>query len=78
MKVLPITPAQFITQHILRVTAKDLAAILHVDASAVGRYHSFPEHHRKTVDRLAWKNRKIRIKPEWHERVPFEDGVPSE
>ena len=75
-KVGPITPAQFITQHILRMTTVEVAEELGVNQSAVSRYVSFPERHRKAIERLA-KARKVKIKPEWHTKVPFSDDVPD-
>lgn len=75
--VAPITPAQFIRQHILRMQTADVASAINVSAGIVSRYTTFPKHHRKTLDKLA-RERKTKILPEWYERVPFDSTVPIE
>lgn len=71
----PITPAQFIRQHILRMSVKETSAALEVAESIISRYTIFPVHHRKKLDKLA-RDRKTSILPAWHERVPFDKTVP--
>lgn len=83
IEVRPIAPVQFICQNILRMTFTEVARELGISQSAVTGYitrfnGTFPEHHRRAVNKLAWERRRIRIKPEWHDRVPFEEGVPAD
>ena len=70
-----IAPAQFIRQHILRISTLELGKRLGVVQSIVSRYYSFPVHHRPLIDKMA-KDRGITIIPEWHTEVPFDPMVP--
>ena len=72
----PITPAQFIRQHLLRMSAKDLAPLLGVAESIVSRYRKFPEHHRAKINELC-RAHDINVVPSWHDRVPFHFSVPE-
>lgn len=71
-----ILPAQFIRQHLLRMSVNDLAAKLKLAPSIVSRYNYFPEHHRPVIDAMA-AERGIGVAPSWHEKVPFHSSVPD-
>lgn len=78
----PITPAQFIRQHVLRMSVGEFAVALGVDQSAVSRYESvtgkIPKHHHFTVQKLAKKRRTV-IAKGWFDAVPWDPraGVPA-
>ena len=72
----PITPAQFVRQHILVMSPTALAAELGVATSIVSRYVKIPEHHHKKVQQLA-RQRKRHVEPAWFDAVPFLPGVPN-
>lgn len=74
MSVPPITPPQFIRQHLLRMTVTDFAAALKVATSIVSRYESagrIPDKHRSRVMKLG-KSKGVRIRASWFEAVPWD------
>lgn len=77
----PITPPQFIRQHILRMTATELASRLSVAPPVVSNYEAngrFPEHHHGRIMELA-AERGVKIKKAWFVEVPWDKsaGVPA-
>ena len=80
VKAKPITPAQFIRQHVLRMTIGQFAAALKVSQPTATYYEEqgrIPEIHRMVVRNIA-RRRGARLKLEWFDRVPFEEGVPHD
>lgn len=80
-RVSPITPPQFIRQHILGMTAAELAAKLRVASTVVSRYETtgrFPEHHHDRIMDIA-AERGVKIKRAWFDAVPWDKkaGVPQ-
>lgn len=75
MSVPPITPAQFIRQHVLRMTVTDFAEALRVAPSIVSRYESaagvIPDKHHGRVHQLA-KKKGVQIRPRWFSEVPWD------
>lgn len=76
----PITPPQFIRQHILRMTIKDFAAAIGISGPRVSKHEEagrLPERYHQQVITLARKAGK-RLLRAWFLEVPFADGVPRD
>lgn len=79
MPVRRITPALFIRQHVLAMTNGEFAAALNVNKAVVSRYEItgiIPVHHHAVIRKLA-AARKVKIRPEWFQAVPWAPGVPA-
>jgi hypothetical protein len=78
--VRPITPAQFIRQHLLLMQAVELAEKLDVTAGIVSRYEVFPEKHRRVIEKMVtdrYPELTRAMVRQWFERVPFQPTVPN-
>lgn len=76
----PITPAQYIRQHVLRMSMTEFAKALGIaqpTASEYERVGRFPEAHHRAIMLLARKRGK-RILMDWFKAVPWAPGVPRE
>ena len=73
--VAQITPAQFIRQHVLRMSLTELARRLNRALGVVARYETFPEVHRDAIVKMA-REKGAHIVAAWFERVPLDESVP--
>lgn len=76
----PISPPQFLRQHILRMTTMEFSEALGVSRPVVSNYEErgrLPLAHYARVMQLA-KERGKKIKLVWFEKVPWDKGVPRE
>jgi hypothetical protein len=81
MRARRITPVQFVRQQILRMTCREFAKLLGVDASVASRYEQrghLPPSRRKIVEEWA-RRHGVRIDRRWFEKVPWDprERVPS-
>lgn len=81
MPARPITPPQFIRQHILRMNTMEMADALGVSSARITGYESageIPEKHHPRIMELA-KERGVRLLKAWFIQVPWDPaaGVPQ-
>lgn len=81
MPARPITPPQFVRQHILRMNVAEMADALGVSSARITGYEIaglIPDHHHDRIMELA-KERNVRLRPKWLAEVPWDPaaGVPQ-